>query len=375
MEIRLTPSRELFFNQDNFFGIYACWVNKEDVDKVQLNSYGNISIKGVAPQLEIGSEYVAILAKDSDSKYEGSYILESINQDKPVTLDDQKKFFQMILTERQVENIFEVYEGQDVIGMIQDGTLDYSNIKGIGDKTFEKMREKVLNNLDMGELLVFLAKHDIKYNMVAKLVKEYGSPQIVIEKISTNPYVLTEVKGIGFIRADTIAKAMKYDMHSPHRIHSCVKYCIGEENANGHSWIERRQLVNKAVDLLSINRSYVADALDNGIKGVVDVEGRFTTKSIYEAEKYVAMRMVQYKTQSRKVFETDKLEEMIDEYSEKHNIKLEESQRKFFHDWNENAVMMLVGGGGVGKSWLQNILLSFVKQKNLRVSLLAPTGK
>lgn len=148
-----------------------------------------------------------------------------------------------------------------------------------------------------------------------------------------------------------------------------------EENQSGHSWVDYKHLLNKAIDLLNINRSYIEDVLNNGVENVLNIDGKYTTKSVYEAEKYIAMKMTQYKTQSKKFFDTDKLNEMIDSYCKKHNIELEENQRQFFHDWNENSILMLVGGGGMGKSWLQRILLEFIDTKNHSVALLAPTGK
>lgn len=350
IEIEVTPVRELFFNEDNFFGIYGCEVSPDYINQVKINKWGNISIKGSVPRLSIGEEYTVILKEDSNSNYQGSYIIESIKTDRPRTKEEQRRFLEAILTPNQIENIYNVYsEDDDIVGMIEDGAFDYTKVKGLGQKTFEKMKEKVLNNLDMSELLVFLAKHDIKYNMVSKLVKEYENPQIVIDKITTNPYILTEVKGIGFKRADAIAKAMKYSMTSPHRIKSCIIYCISQENTSGHSWIDYKSLLNKAIDLLNIDKSYIEEVLEQGIEGIVNVGERYTTKAVYSAEKYVAMKMVQFKTQSKKVFETEELDRMIDEYCEENGVELEENQRQFFHDWNENAILMLVGGGGMGR--------------------------
>lgn len=376
IEIKVTPARELFFNEENFFGIYGCDVNPDYINQVKLNKWGNISVKGSIPRLNIGEEYTMIVKEDTGSQYAGSYIIESLKQNRPTTVAEQRVFLETILTPTQVDNIYKVYsEEDDVVGMIEKGEFDYSRVHGIGDKTFEKLKEKVLSNLDMSEVLTFLSKYGIKYNMIAKLVKEYGNPQIVIQKIEDNPYVLTEVKGIGFKKADEIAKAVGYDMHSRHRIESCIRYCILEENGNGHSWVDYKTLLNKAIDLLNISKTYIEDVLHNGVENVLNLDDRFTTKGVYESEKYVAMKMVQYKTHSKKVFETDELEKMIDEYCEENGVELEENQRQFFHDWNENAVLMLIGGGGMGKSWLQNILLKFVAKKNYRVALLAPTGK
>lgn len=377
LEIRIRPTRVLFFSEDNFFGIYGAEVNPEDLSKgVKLNQWNNISIKGVAPKLSIGEEYVATVTLDPSSQYAGSYILEGIKQDKPVTVTEQRTFLETILTDTQVNAIFEKYNnGEDIVGMIQDGTFDYSDIKGIADKTFEKLREKVVNNLEMSEVLVFLAKYGIKYNMIQKLVKEYGNPQIVIQKIEENPYVLTELKGIGFKKADMVAKAVGYDLKSPHRIDSCIRYVIGEENINGHSWVGYKQLLNKCIELLNIDKKYIEDRMDGKADKVVIKEGRYTTKAVYEAERYIAERMIQFKTQSKALFTTEELDKFLDEYCEKNNVELEENQRKFFYDWNENNILFLVGGGGMGKSWLQRILLDLIATKNLKTALLAPTGK
>lgn len=377
IKIRVKPTRTLFFAEDTFFGIWGCEVNPDDHDLVKMNKWKNISVKGIAPKLNIGQEYTVLVKEDSGSKYAGSYEIVSIKQDRPETVEEQRKFFEQILTTNQVNSIYEVYgEDQDVVGMIEKGEFDYKQVKGLGDKTFEKLREKVLNNIDMSEVLTFLSQYEIKYNLIAKLVKEYKNPQIVIEKIKQNPYLLTEIRGIGFKKADEIAKAVGYDMHSPHRIASAIRYIIGEENQSGHSWISYKTLLNRAIELLNINKQNIIDALEGGFKGVVRVdEDRFTTKTVYEAEKAVSLRLTELKSNSTKVFESEEIDTFLNEYCEENGVELEENQRQFFHDWNENQVLLLVGGGGMGKSWLQRILLKLVAKKNWRTALLAPTGK
>lgn len=351
MEVRIKPTRILYFNEENFFGIYSCKVHEDDVDKVKLNKqWGTISIKGVMPKLEMKTEYTVVIKEDFGSNYEGSYIVESVKQDKPVTIEQQRDFLLSILTPTQVENIYEVYrDNEDIVEMIERNEFDYTKVKGIGEKTFKKLREKIMSNVDMGEILAFCKKFDIKYNMVAKLVEEYKNPAIALQKIKSNPYQLTEVRGIGFKKADSIAKAIGYSMTSNHRIKSAIKHIIEEENQSGHSWIEFKTLLSRAVDLLNIDKKYIIDVLNNDIKGVIKIDNRYTMKKIFEAETFVSMRMTQFKTQSKKVFETEEIDRFLDEYCERNNVELEENQRQFFHDWNENAILMLIGGGGMGR--------------------------
>lgn len=375
MEVRITPTRTLFPQTEDNFGIYAADVHHEDKHLVELNNYGNVSFKGITPALTMGEEYIARLKKDNESKFKGSYIVESIRQEKPVTVEGQKQFFKMILSETQLNNIYAVYEGQDIIQMIIDDTFDYKDVKGIAEKTYEKMREKVLTNLEMSELLIFLAEHGIRFNMVQKLIKHYKNPQIVIQKIEENPYVLTEVKGVGFVKADAIAKAMKFDMKSPFRIDACLNYIISEENSDGHSWIERKQLLNRAIDYLNIKYDLIEARLDTKVEGITRVDSRYTRQRVIEAEAYVAQAMIRLKTQCDKVFETEFINQFLVEYCEKNNVELEENQHQFFHDWNENGALMLIGSGGMGKSWLMRILLDLIDTKHLTTALLSPTGR
>ncbi|MGV4321293.1 AAA family ATPase [Bacillus mojavensis] len=376
IEVKIKPTRVLFYDEDNSFGIFSADVNPDDISKVEINKYGNISIKGRMPKLEIGMEYDVKIAPDHSSQYKGSYTLQYLKSNRPTTITEQKMFLSTILTPTQVNNIYEVYsEEDDVIGMIENGKFDFTKVKGIAEKTFEKLKKKVLDNIDMSEIFTFMNKYGLKYNMLAKLIKEYENPQIVIDKINQNPYVLTEVSGVGFKKADEIAKAVGYNMTSPHRIASALYYILGEESASGHSWIAYKPLLNKAVDLLNIDKKHIEDVLNNNPKGIVRTDERYALERVYEAEEYIALRMTEIKTHSNKVFEAKEIDDFLNDYCREHNVELEENQRQFFHDWNENSIMMLIGGGGMGKSWLQQILLKLIKKKSMSIALLAPTGR
>lgn len=349
IEVRVKPTRTLFYNEDNNFGIYGCDVNIEDEHLIKLNRYNNISIKGVTPKLTMNQEYIAVLKEDVNDKYEGSYIVENIKMKRPETIREQKEFLESILTLNQIENIYKVYSVEDdVVGLIERGEFDYQKVHNLGEKSFQKLQKKVMDNIDMSEVLAFCNKFGIKYNMIAKLVKEYKNPTIVIQKIEENPYLLTAVKGIGFKKADEIAKAVGYDMTSIHRIDSAIRYIIAEENQSGHSWIDRKTLLNRAIELLNLTKDLIEERMNANPKGVLNKNERFTTEVVYDSEQYVAMRMTQFKTQSKKLFKTEELDEFLDMYCAKHQVELEENQRQFFHDWNENNILLLIGGGGMG---------------------------
>lgn len=384
VEIEIIPKRKLFpkdgakVDDDSTFYIYGCDVLDEYQDKVKMNRYGNISMKGNMDELNIGETYKVVVSEERDSNYAGSYNLKEFVYERAVTPEQQRNFLSSILTFNQVNNIFEKYSnGEDIITMIEEDTFEYSDIKGIGEKTYESIKKKVMKDLASIEVLAFLTPHGMTYPMIKKLEKEYGDQLQVIRKIKKNPYILTEVNGIGFVKADEVAMSIGYDKESPHRINSCLYYIIKEENNSGNSWLSKRQLTGRAVDLLNIGRKVISNTIDEGDDLIVSEGDKYTVKEVYDAEQYIAKRIKEMINVDSRMFTEDEINDFLNKYEINNNVEIEKSQRQFFHDWNSANVSFLIGSGGMGKSWLQNILLEMVKEKDkfLTVGLYAPTGR
>lgn len=79
-----------------------------------------------------------------------------------------------------------------------------------------------------------------------------------ISVIRENPYKLAEdVFGIGFKLADKIASSIGVEKHSSFRIASGVKYLLMEGAAKGHSYLPQSVLVNMAVSLLGADKEVI----------------------------------------------------------------------------------------------------------------------
>jgi len=385
LQVDVIPVRELHYNDDDYYGIYACdFCQKDDFYRIikegyEVSKYGNITIKGTIPKLELNKAYTVVLLPDIKSKYKGSYDIAEIIIDVEIPPHEQKNFLKTILTENQVKNIYEVYtEEDDIIQLIKEDKFDYEKVKHMNKNRYENMKKKVLESVNFGELYAFLGKYDIKISSVIKtLINEYKYPKIIIEKIKENPYMLTKIKGIGFERADKIAQSIGYDLTSPNRIVAGIHYAIEEENNAGHVWVDYKKLLNKAIDLLKINNKIIEDFLNNfEFEEVLRIGDRFTFKYLYEIEKNIATKLKEMASKSNKIFTDEELEQLLDDYCERHGVQLEENQRKFFFEWNNHNVVLLIGYGGTGKSWLQQILLEFLKNKGINnICLLSPTGK
>lgn len=358
--LELTVNRELFYNDENNFGIYGCTPSDDDIPFVKLNKYGNITIKGVMQRLEIYRTYKVKAVEVEDKKFGFGYNVERIVNDAPTSIEEQKTYLKSLLTETQVNSIYEVYEGQDVIKMMQDNTFDHSKVKGIGDYTYNNIREKIIINLELQSALVELSQYGLNYNNISKLVKHYNnSPALLIEKVKENPYVLTDVNGIGFIKCDQYALKMGIEKESSHRINACIEYILDEAaTSEGHSWVGKVAVYKKAVELLDIDKKIVRDSIENlsPTKFHVD-EKRVALFSNYWYEKQISEKL-NLLINSFSHIEVEDIDSKINDAEKVQGFEFTDEQRRAIRMACEEQILIVNGKAGTGKTSVLKGVLS-----------------
>ncbi len=395
--LNLIPKRCIHpkvFNPINDYYIYACGTDSKDVEVSER--YGTVTIKGKMQRLDLDVEYKAqIEFSESHPTYGTSYNVISIYQEMPKTAEAQRDYLRAIITENQITEIFKVYPNEDIIELFKTDKFDYGKVKGFGEIVYKRVKQKIVDNLDYQELFTNLGKYGVTYDTIVKLMKEFGSAEIAIQKVKGNAYILTKIHGIGFKKADAIARNMakeEIDMllgkgsitkeeanqlfidkvfESPFRIQSAIRHIIEQEQSSGHTYIEREALLISGVELLQIDSELIDKQIN--ITENVYVEGSKTAlRTTYETEEYISEWIKDRLNHSTELnFE---VEEFIVRMEEKHNIKLSEQQRMFFYNVKNNNVNLLVGFAGCGKSKLQTLLRDLLKEIGLTAKWCAPTG-
>lgn len=375
IEMEVVVEKEVSYKFDSNWGMYGTKLSENQDVEVEHNDYGNISIKGILPRLEVGGIYKVVARKETHSKYGVSYNVQKITQDLPTTPERQKNFLSSLLTENQVDNIYATYgEDEDIIEMIKNDTFDYKRVKGLGEFMYGIVRKKIVDNIEMFNAISELHKYDLKPHAIKQLVDKFGSEKLVVDKIKNNPYTLTAVSGWGFKRVDPIALREGYAKDGEFRINSGIKFVLEENQKNGHTWIKRDKLLNEAVSILDLKGSVIEERLDAGIKGVKDVDGRICLKNSYDIEKYVATKLLNFQNQKGRELKID-VDDFLNKYEEKTGFKLTGEQRQFFHNFKNNNVNFLIGFAGCGKSALQKILIEMLDKLGMSTLLVSPTGK
>lgn len=377
----IIPKRLVFENTETDYRMYGCDLHQSDEEIETHPIYGTFTLKGSMMELSIGERYEVEIQNQSTPQYPASYFLKKMKYELPSDKDLQREFLLALLTENQVNNIYDFYSNdEDLLKMIQKDEFDYESIKGLGESSYKKIRERVLAQAIMSELIAFLAPYGVTINMTKKIFKFYNEdPKLAIKRISENPYELVKVKGIGFKRADSVGLNLGIEKTSPHRINSSFTSII-EDGAfkKGDTWIPEDELVKNASALLGINKSHIKKQIEEktyGEYGIFEIDHKFTMRYAYDDEASIAWKIENSITAPIRYFTDEEITEFLDNYEKETGFILEEMQRQFFFNWNNSTISFLIGSAGMGKSALMDILVKLLETKFLSRALMTPTGK
>ena len=370
IETTLIPEKLVYSNGD--FKIYACTTNNCEI---KLNNWGNCSIKGVMPRLDLGIEYKAIIELDEmHPKYGASYKCISIYQDIPESTEGQKEYLATLMTPLQLEEVYKVYsENDDIIELIKERKFDYEKVHGFGPIVFERIYQKVMETLEYKEILGKFGKYGITYEAILKLAQELGGTrQYAVQKLEENPYIITLVSGFGFKKADVIAKKMGIKHNDPNRIRCGIKYTIEENQQNGHTYIKRNELLESASEILELSESEIEKEIES-TDGLKIIDNKIALQRTYNAEYFIAKKLKEMLADNEELhFEVN---DFIERMEKKYGFSLTDQQRGFFEMIKKYRVGMLVGYAGSGKTQMLKFLVELLNELKLTYTFMSPSAQ
>ena len=194
--------KEIYNKPDNDWKSYALNVDKMVYPDVQTNSYGNVSINGILPDLVIDDEY-EITGIAESSKYGIAYKVKTINR---ISTDvDVYSFLRHILPETKAQGLYDAYP--DIVQRVKENRLDdvdIGKIYGFGEYWFNRAKNAIIKSFCLFEW-VSEFQGLLSVSIIKRLYDKYKSLDIMKKKLAKNPYKsLCEISGIGFKKADSI---------------------------------------------------------------------------------------------------------------------------------------------------------------------------
>jgi exodeoxyribonuclease V alpha subunit len=364
--------------KSEWFSVYALDVDKTKYPLIKLNKYGNAGICGDLFDLITGVEY-EIEAIEEDTKYGISYKVLKIRRDEPTTKEETYAFLREILTCNQSDTLIDAYP--DIISMVKEDRLnevDISKLKGIGEKSFEKIKCKIVENFYLMDLVSEFGGI-LSLSMLKKIYDAESSVEMLKIKLKTKPYTtLTRISGVGFKKADAIVIQLQkenkidfgYDVKtSSDRCLACVLYLLGENENEGNTKANLVDIRSEVIKLTPECAEHFVEAIrDRNIyynKETMCVALQRT----YDNEKYIA-DSIKYGLSINRKWNFD-----WKQYQNKGKFNLSDEQIELLHSICENNVVILTGGAGMGKSASTGMLIEMLEDNNKAIVLATPTGK
>lgn len=238
----------------------------------------------------------------------------------------------------------------------------------------------------LSKLAAFLGSHNISVAITSAVYAKYEDS--AIDVISSNPFALLNINGVGFTTADRMAKELGIMLNSHVRIIGCLKSIYQDATAKGNIYITRDiasvelyKRLNDGFNSEIVSREDISNAIDGAINDnefVIRGGVRLFSASMDRCERNVAVKITQ-------LLNSDKQESLSFQYinelenwqERNNNIVLSEKQREAIIGSLMSKISVITGGPGTGKTTILKAIMEIYQKlnKNKAVTLLAPTGR
>ena len=183
-----------------------------------------------------------------------------------------------------------------------------------------------------------------------------------------DPYRLTEVDGVGFVRADKIALAADVPPESSRRAQAAAVYALGEAEQQGNSYLPIAELTARTAKLLGLapDPEVLSEA-----SGLVSDEGRLYRQFTHASELAVAATLA-IRSAAPAHLDHDPGEAPARDQAD---TELTDEQWSAVRGAFGARISVLTGGPGVGKTACTRAIVEEAESAHLRIALCAPTGR
>ena len=374
-----------YYNDSSTWGVYG-FSTDDDIphftketkidlpfeDKKEVNPNRKLStLAGKMQELVIGGEYMVKATYKHDKNYGDQYNPISVYALIPQTRESQLMFLQSIISPWLAENLINAYP--NVVNDVANGTLkeiDYDLVKGVREFTWNKIKEKIINNYLISDIITMLKPLGVTYTMIKKLLADEPNPALLKQQLEENPYIITKIPNIGFKKADDLALKLKPELiNSTERLVAFIKYYftdLGE--SKGHTWCSMKILksaisnnvpeCSDKVDWLLENNEFLHIADDKvGLKYYYDIEMQIYNllleKSKKETDIYIS---------------DEKIELAIHHAEEEQGFNYVVEQLDTIKKSLHRTISLITGKAGTGKTSIMRAIVKAYTENNFTLT-------
>lgn len=391
--------RITFYNPENGYTVLRLRPEHQKgihaVPKSSLSVDGLATVVGNLPEVSPG-EFLQLQGQwDRHPKHGSQFKAEVCSQTLPATIAGIQGYLGSGMIKgigpRLAERIVGKFK-EDTFDVIERDPERLFEVSGIGIDRVSRITKAWQEQKQVKEIMVFLHGHGVSTNLAVKIYKTYGDKSL--ETVQQNPYQLErDIYGVGFKTADRIARALGLPADHPSRIEAGIVFALNEMINEGHVFVPKEMLGQRAIELLEVQTDLISPALDRlaqedriradmvplnnkpsekGKSAVGEAAGGYSSSVIYLTplyfgEKGVAERL---KTLARTFSPARAINRKL--FSDEH---LSSEQGAAIEMALRHPVSILTGGPGTGKTTCLKALITALETQGMKYALASPTGR
>lgn len=361
----------LFLNENNGYGVMELTTEDDDVICV-----GTLAGVDAGEMVEVSGEYVV------HPQYGPQLKVSSLKVVPPTGVLGIERYLSSGLIKgigpRIAKRITKKF-GEDTLRIIEEEPERLTEIKGISERIAQSIAEQVISKKEQQSAMVFLAEYGISQALSLKIFEVFGN--LVFHVIKENPYKLVdEIEGIGFKKADEIARKVGISVDSEYRIACGMVYVLTQALADGHTYLPIEDFIKRSVELLEVPQEEIEIQVTNlAIDKKIVIKNEYGktncyTTMLYNQEMGVAAMLKNLDDDSY-VIKDVSITTTISQVESELDLYLDEMQRKAVEMSMQRGVVIITGGPGTGKTTTINAIIKCIEKEGLDVMLAAPTGR
>jgi len=337
---------------------------------------GTLATATAGEYIEAAGEWI------QDREHGEQFRASTLKATPPQTLEGIEKYLGSGLVKgigpHYARKIVEVFK-ERTLTVIDESPTFLREIKGIGPRRIQRIRESWQEQKAVRDIMVFLQSHGLGIGRAVRIYKTYGDQ--AVEMVRSNPYRLaSDIWGMGFKTADELAGRLGIDPNSPQRARAALLFVLQQLSFEGHVGYPELSVLERTAEMTGIGRDILNQAVEDQrqageiVREPAGEEPWLYLKPLFLAELGVA-RSLSKLTRGSHPLPAVEAQSALAMVEKKMNLQLAPSQRDAITQALKSKVLVVTGGPGVGKTTIVRGILEIFISRGLRCALCAPTGR
>lgn len=356
--IKGTVDAILFQNTDNFYTVLK-------VDTIESNEKFDSmpTVVGFLPNVVEGDVYTFKGQVVQHPRYGKQLKAETFEKELPQTKEAIISYLSSDLFKgigkKTAQNIVNTL-GENAINDILTRPEILERVPSLPKKKQKQIADQINANQESEKIMIRL--HDLGFGPKLSMAIYQFYMGDTLNVLDKNPYQLVyDIKGIGFNKADQLARNVGIEPHSPERLKAALLFMLEEECIKqGHTYLPRTIVIKTTQNLLNediekpVETEQLLEIIDvlSEEKKLISEADQVSIPSLYYSELKSVQNLYRIKTNTSKLKEIEQsdLQIHIGDIESQNEVNYSASQKEALETAINSKIMLLTGGPGTGKT-------------------------